>query len=136
MLLQAGYAHAPYSSRERIIEHSKEGDYFAVRQTQTTRHTDKPNWQPCLLFFLRALQQQKRRLAEKIEREKRALGTLPELAVQIPDYAQAPSRVTSRDRVREHGASPNTVKATFRTIVTNELLVRQGAGRSIGYSLP
>jgi Fic family protein len=102
LLLQAGYAYVPYSSLESVIEQSKEGYYRAFRQTQTTIDADKPDWQPWLLFFLRALQQQKRRLAEKIEREKRALADLPELAVQILDYAQAHGRVTTRDMVREH----------------------------------
>jgi Fic family protein len=136
LLLQAGYVYVPYSSLESVIEHSKEGYYLALRQTQTTIHTDKPNWQPWLLFFLRALQQQKRRLVEKIEREKRALAALPMLAVQILDYAKAQGRVTTRDMVREHGASPNTVKATFRGMVAKKLLARHGAGRSIWYSLP
>ena len=136
LLLQAGYAYVPYSSLESVIEHSKEGYYLALRQTQTTIYTDKPNWQPWLLFFLRALQQQKRRLAEKIEREKRALATLSELAVQILDYAQAHGRVTTRDMVREHGASANTTKAVFRNLVAKGLLVRHGAGRSIWYALP
>jgi Fic family protein len=135
LLLQAGYAYVPYSSLESIVEHSKEAYYLALRQTQTTIHTDEPDWQPWLLFFLRALQQQMRRLAEKIEREKRALAVLPELAVYILDYAKAHGRVTTRDMVREHGASPNTAKATFRNLVEKNLLVRYGAGRSIWYSL-
>jgi Fic family protein len=33
-LLQAGYAYAPYSSFESVIERSKEGYYPALRQTQ------------------------------------------------------------------------------------------------------
>ena len=89
-----------------------------------------------MLFFLRALQQQKRRLAEKIEREKRALAALPELAVHILDYALAHGRVTTRDMVREHSASPNTTKAIFRNLVAKNLLLRHGAGRSIWYGLP
>jgi Fic family protein len=136
LLLQAGYVYVPYSSLESVIEHNKEGYYLALRQTQGTIRTDTPNWQPWLLFFLRALQQQKRRLAVKVEREKRALAVLPELAVQILDYAQAHGRVATRDMVREHGASPNTVKATFSSLVAKALLVRHGGGRSIWYSLP
>jgi Fic family protein len=136
LLLQAGYAYVPYSSLESVIEQSKEGYYRALRQTQTTIYADKPDWQPWLLFFLRALQQQKRRLAEKIEREKRALADLPELAVQILDYAQAHGRVTTRDMVREHGASPNTLKVTFRNLVAKNMLARHGGGRSTWYSLP
>ena len=36
----------------------------------------------------RALQQQKRRFAVKVEREKNALAALPELAVKILDYVR------------------------------------------------
>ena len=135
LLLQAGYAYVPYSSLESVIENSKESYYLALRQTQSTLHSEKPNWQPWLLFFLRGLQQQKRRLAAKVEREKAALSVLSELAVHIMDYVQAHGRVTTRDMVREHKASPNTAKATFANLVKKGLLVRHGAGRSIWYGL-
>jgi Fic family protein len=135
-LLQAGYAYVPYSSLESVIEHSKEGYYWALRQTQSSIRGDTPNWQPWLSFFLRALQQQKRRLEVKVEREKNALAALPELAVKILDYARDHGRVTSRDMVRETGASPNTLKATFGSLVEKNLLVRQGGGRSTWYRLP
>jgi Fic family protein len=136
LLLQAGYAYVPYSSLESVIENSKEGYYLALRQTQTTIRADAPNWQPWLLYFMRALQQQKRRLAVKVEREKTALAALPELAVQILDYVRDQGRVTTRDMVREVGASPNTLKATFTSLVENGLLARHGAGRSTWYGLP
>ncbi len=135
LLLQAGYAYVPFSSLESVIENSKESYYLALRQTQSTLHSGKINWHPWLLFFLRALQQQKRRLAAKVEREKAALSSLSELAVLIMDYAQAHGRVTTRDMVREHKASPNTAKATFANLVKKGLLVRHGAGRSIWYGL-
>jgi len=69
LLLRAGYAYVPYSSLESVIEHSKDGYYLALRQTQGTIRTDTPNWQPWVLFFLR-LQQPMKRLAKKVEREK------------------------------------------------------------------
>jgi Fic family protein len=136
LLLQAGYAYVPYSSLEGVIENSKESYYLGLRQTQGTIRSDAPNWQPWLVFFLRALQQQKRRLAVKVEREKNALTALPELAVKILDYARDHGRVTSRDMVREAGASPNTLKATFSSLVEKGLLARNGGGRSTWYSLP
>ena len=135
LLLQAGYAYVPYSSLESVIEHSKSGYYLALRQTQATIRTDAPNWQPWLIFFMRALQQQKRRLAEKVEFEKRALSDLPDLAVKILDYVGKRGRVTSRDMVREFGASPNTLKRTFTSLVDKGLLVRHGGGRAIWYAL-
>ncbi|MCE2984389.1 MAG: Fic family protein [Burkholderiales bacterium] len=136
LLLQAGYAYVPYSSLESVIENSKEGYYLALRQTQGTIRTETPNWQPWLIFFIRALQQQKRRLAVKVEREKNTLAALPELAVKILDYVRDNGRVTTRDMVRETGASPNTLKATFTSLVEKGLLVRHGGGRSTWYALP
>jgi DNA-binding transcriptional regulator YhcF (GntR family) len=44
--------------------------------------------------------------------------------------------VTTRDMVRETGASPNTLKSTFTSLVEKGLLVRQGGGRSTWYGLP
>ena len=134
LLLQAGYAYLPYSSLESVIENSKEAYYLALRQTQSTLNTNTPDWQPWLLFFLRALQQQKRRLAAKVEREQSAI-TLTDLAVKILDYARDHGRVTTRDMVREHGASANTLKATFSSLVEKRLLVRHGGGRSTWYAL-
>jgi len=136
LLLQAGYAYAPYSSLESVVEHNKEGYYLALRQTQGTIRTEAPNWQPWLLFFMRALQKQKRHLAVKVEREKNALAALPELAVKILDHVRDHGRVTTRDMVRETGASPNTLKATFGSLVEKHLLVRHGGGRSTWYGLP
>ena len=136
LLLQAGYAYVPYASLENVIEHSKEGYYLALRQTQGTIRSETPDWQPWLAFFLRALQQQKRRLAAKVEREKTAIAALPDLAVRILDHVRDHGRVTTRDMVREAGASPNTLKATFTALVAKGLLARHGGGRSTWYSLP
>jgi len=52
LLLRAGYAYAPYSSLESVVEQSKEAYYLAPRQTQGTIRTDAPNWQSWLEFFL------------------------------------------------------------------------------------
>lgn len=136
LLLQAGYAFVPYSSLESVIENNKEGYYLALRQTQGTLRAEVPNWQPWLVFFLRAMQQQKRRLAVKVEREKNALAALPALALKILDAVRDHGRITTRDMVRETGASPNTLKATFTSLVKKGLLARHGNGRSTWYSLP
>jgi Fic family protein len=135
-LLQAGYAYVPYSSLESVIEHSKEGYYFALRQTQGTIRSEAPNWQPWLTFFLRALQQQKRRLAAKVERERLLLAALPELAVQIIDHAGQHGRVTIGEMIRVTGASRNTLKEHFRSLVEKRHLVRHGTGKGSWYALP
>jgi Fic family protein len=88
------------------------------------------------LFFLRALQQQKRRLADKVEREKMILSALPELSVKILDQARKKGRVTLSDMVTLAGVSRNTLKEHFRSLVEKKLLVRHGAGKATWYALP
>jgi Fic family protein len=136
LLLQAGYAYVPYSSLESVIEQSKEEYYLALRQTQGTILTDSPHWQPWLLFFLRALQQQVRLLAFKVEREKIALAAMSELAVAILDYARDHGRVTMGNMVQVTGASRNTLKDHFRNLVEKNMILQYGGGRSTWYSLP
>lgn len=136
LLLQAGYAYVPYSSLESVIEQSKDAYYLALRQTQGTIRTERANWQPWLVFFLRALQQQKRRLAAKVEREKLVLATLPELAAQIIEQARQHGRVTIGDMIRITGASRNTLKEHFKRLVELDHLKRHGIGKGSWYTLP
>lgn len=135
LLLQAGYAYVPFSSLESVIENSKEGYYLALRQTQSTIRTDNPNWQPWLLFFLRALQQQKRRLSLKVERERLVLTALPELSVNILEYAREHGRVTMTDMIRLTGASRNTLKEHFRKLVEMQQLSMHGSRKGSWYVL-
>ena len=135
LLLQAGYAHVPYSSLESVIEASKEGYYLALRQTQGTIRTDAPNWQPWLLFFLRSLAEQVRRLEKKIEREKIVLAALPELSLQIVEFAREHGRITMMDAIKLTGASRNTLKQHFRNLTERNHLEQHGSGRGTWYGL-
>ena len=135
LLLRAGYAYVPYSSLESVIEHSKEGYYLALRQTQETIRTGAPNWQPWLLFFLRALQQQMRQLAKKVERERIVLSAMPELSLKIVEYAREHGRFTIGDMVALTGTSRNTLKQHFRQLLAKGHLVMHGSGRGAWYAL-
>jgi Fic family protein len=135
LLLRAGYSYVPYSSLESVIEQSKEGYYIALRQTQVTIRTEAPNWQPWVTFFLRAVQQQMRRLAKKVEREKIVLAALPELSLRIIEHAREHGRVTISDVVKLTGTSRNTLKQHFRQLVAQRHLVLHGSGRGAWYTL-
>jgi Fic family protein len=133
MLLQAGYAYVPYSSLESVIELNKEAYYLALRQTQGTIRTDAPNWQPWLVFFLRSLAEQVRRLEKKVEREELVLATLPDLSLQIAEFAREHGRVTMGDAIKLTGVSRNTLKVHFRNLVKRGYLNQQGSGRGVWY---
>lgn len=135
LLLQTGYAYVPYSSLENVIEQNKEAYYLALRQTQGTIRTQNPNWQPWLIFFLRTLAEQVRRLKQKVEREKLVLATLPELSLQIVEFAREHGRITMGDAIKLTGVSRNTLKQHFRSLVEQNHLNQQGSGRGVWYEL-
>ena len=133
LLLRAGYAYVPYSSLESVIEGSKEGYYLALRQTQRTIPGPKANWQPWVVYFLRALQQQKRRLEKKLERERIILGALPELSLHIIDAVKEHGRITIGEIVKLTGANRNTVKKHLATLVDANHLSQNGTGKGTWY---
>ena len=135
LLLQAGYAYAPYGALESVIELNKEAYYLALRQTQGSIRTDAPNWQPWLVFFLRSLAEQVRRLEKKVEREKIVLAALPELSLQIVEFAREHGRVTIGNAINLTGVSRNTLKQHFRNLVAHGHLNQQGSGRGVWYEL-
>lgn len=135
LLLRCGYAYTPYSSLESVIENSKEGYYLSLRQTQTSIQTDSPDWHPWLLFFLRALHQQMKRLERKMEQEHIVMSALPELSSQILNYAREHGRVTVKDMVILTGVSRNTLKEHFRKLIANGQLGMRGKGRGTWYIL-
>lgn len=135
LLMHAGYAYVPYSSLESVVELNKEAYYLALRQTQGTIRLSEPNWQPWLKFFLSSLAEQVRRLEKKVQREKIVLATLPDLSLQIIEFAREHGRVTIGDAIRLTGASRNTLKQHFRNLVDRSHLNQQGGGRGVWYEL-
>jgi Fic family protein len=135
LLIQEGYAYVPYSSLESVIELNKEAYYLALRQTQGSIRTEAPNWQPWLEFFLRSLAEQVRRLEKKVQREKIVLAALPDLSLQIIEFAREHGRVTIGEAIKLTGVSRNTLKQHFRNLVEHGHLHQQGGGRGVWYEL-
>ena len=134
LLLKHGYAYVPYSSLEAVIEQSKEGYYLALRKTQGTFQTNAPDWQPWILFFLRALQQQKKRLETKLEKEKLLMAALPDLSVKILEIVKYHGRTTIKNIVTLTNANRNTVKKHLEVLVKNNYLYKNGTGKGTWYS--
>ncbi|MEM8985231.1 MAG: Fic family protein [Pseudomonadota bacterium] len=134
LLLKTGYSYVPYSSMESIIEQNKESYYIALRRTQGTIRTDHPDWQPWVQFFLQTLQNQKKRLEIKIEREQISLKTLPELSIQILEIAKQHGRITNAMITKTTGANRNTIKAHLRQLVETNQLEKHGTGKGTWYS--
>ena len=76
-----------------------------------------------------------KRLEKKVAREHIVLAALPELSLQILEYAREHGRVTIKDMVILTGASRNTLKEHFRRLAENRQLVMQGKGRGAWYRI-
>ncbi|MEM9400742.1 MAG: Fic family protein [Verrucomicrobiota bacterium] len=135
LLLRFGYAYAPYSSLESVIEENKSGYYTALRKTQQTLKSEQPDWETWLTFFLRCLARQKERLSRKIATEQEVLMDLSELATSIIALFETKTKVTVAEAVKATGANRNTVKASLQGLVKRGLIVQQGKGRGAHYTL-
>ena len=65
---------------------------YSLYQTWGTIRIDVPNWQPWLVLFLLSLAEQVRRLKKKVEHERIMLAVLPELSLQIIEFAREHGR--------------------------------------------
>lgn len=135
LLLRHGYAYAPYSSMESIIEHSKENYYLSLRRTQSTLKLAPVNWQPWLDYFLGALKKQKDNLLVKIEREQLFLGALPELSHSIIELARQQGRITAAEAELATRANRHTIKKHLQRLTQQKVLQSHGRGKATWYTL-
>ncbi|WP_265706807.1 hypothetical protein [Verminephrobacter aporrectodeae] len=72
-------------------------------------------------------------LPHKVEREKIVLAALPELSLQIVEFAREHGRTTMGDAIRLTDGKRNTLKQHFRVLVERGHLAQHGAGRGVWY---
>ena len=60
---------------------------------------------------------------------------VPELQLQIVEFAREHGRVTIGEAIKLTGASRNTLKQHFRTLVERDTLNQHGSGRGVWYDL-
>ncbi|MBM3197830.1 MAG: Fic family protein [Chlamydiae bacterium] len=135
MLLKNGYTYVPYSSMESIVEQNKESYYLALRRTQASLSSNAQDWNSWLLFFLRSLQKQKRKLEQKIEIERIMKVSLPELSLRILDLTREHAQIGIAEIVNVTRANRNTVKKHLAELVAKGYLARHGKGRGTRYLL-
>jgi Fic family protein len=138
LLLRAGYVYAPYASLERVIEENKDLYYKALRRTQTTLKSNKPDWEPWIGFFLRSLKKQKDTLAARLDRERIAEGNdgdLSKLSVRVLALIKEHGRLSSIQIAELTGANRNTIKVRLRELVATGRIRQHGKARATWYSL-
>lgn len=138
MLLRAGYAYASYTSLESVIEHNKEAYYLALRRTQTS-FREAADWEPWILFFLRALKFQIGRLRERLAESPTVVPSpgipddLSPLAGQVLKLLEAKETLSVSDAAAALGANRHTLKDKFTELVQKGYAARHGKGRGAHY---
>jgi Fic family protein len=137
LLLQAGYTYVPYSSLEGVIEQTNEAYYLALRQTQGTIRSANPNCgsHGCCFFCARSTSRCGG-FRPKSSAKKLVVAALPDPAAQILEHVRQHGRVTVGDMIRATGASRNTLKEHFRSLVDKQHQVMPGTGKGSWYALP
>jgi Fic family protein len=135
LLLRSGYSYVPYASLESIIEKNKESYYLALRRTQGTLKSENPDWEPWVLFFVRAVHTQKSRLEKKIEREQLLEGDLPKLSLRILELARERGRITTPEIMTLTGEKLGVVRNRVTELIERGLLNRHGKARATWYTL-
>ncbi len=135
MLLKAGYVYVPFASLEVVIEENKDLYYKALRRTQTSLKSEKPDWESWVGFFLRCLKKQKDNLAAKIEAGgRKEKPELPPLSRQVLELLSGHDGLGITDLADMTGANQNTLKVRLRELVDAGLVKRHGKARATWYS--
>jgi len=138
MLLRSGYTYASYASLESVVEHNKEAYYLALRRTQIS-FGKTSDWEPWVIFFLRAMKSQIGRLKERLERSRETPSVSPisdnlsPLADRLLDLLKTQGSLTVREAVEQLNANRNTLKDKFTELVESGHAERRGKGRGAYY---
>jgi Fic family protein len=135
LLLKAGYEYVPYCSLEAVIEQQKKGYYLSLRQTQATLKNKKPDWQPWVIYFLKALQLQKEKLFAKIKQEHILLTQMPLLSQKIIGLVTSRGKITvgELNTLLEDDSRP-TIKKHVEKLVKINQLTKHGNGKGTYYT--
>ncbi|MBI3601726.1 MAG: Fic family protein [Candidatus Omnitrophica bacterium] len=132
LLLKSGYLFVPYVSHEKLIEDNKLDYYMALRKSQRTLGTQKPDIIPWLDFFLTIMLKQSQMAIELLSKENiEKILSVRQLAVwqflQTVEEA-SPGEISAKTKV----ALP-TVAQSLNKLLQLKKIERLGLGRSTRY---
>jgi len=132
LLLQAGYLYMPYVSHEKLIENNKPDYYMALRKSQKTLNTKKPDIGPWLIFFLSVIVEQSEEAVELLSKENiEKILSVKQLAVW--HYLQSVDEASPGEIVKRTKIVRPTVNQILNRLLSLKKIERLGMGRSTRY---
>ncbi|MCG2711157.1 MAG: Fic family protein [Candidatus Omnitrophica bacterium] len=132
LLLQAGYGFMPYVSHEKLIEDRKPQYYIALRRTQKTLRTKRPDVIPWFEFFLSVILEQANSAVELLSKEKvEKLLSPKQLAVW--EYMRKVKEATPKEIAQKTGVARPTINQVLDKLMKFKKVERIGLGRTTRY---
>ncbi|MEK9152696.1 MAG: Fic family protein, partial [Patescibacteria group bacterium] len=132
LMLQAGYAYAPYASHEKLVEENKAEYYVALRRSQKTLKTDREDITPWLEFFLDVSLAQARAAIELLSRENIEKILSPK-QLAVWRHLEAVEEAAPGEIVVATGVARPTVSQALDVLLRLKKIERIGQGRTTRY---
>lgn len=132
LLLQAGYQYMPYVSHEKLVEDNKADYYMALRKSQKTFGTTKPNIISWLNFFLSMVYKQSQLAVELLSKENIEKLLSPK-QIAVWEYLQAVDEASPKDISQNAKVAQPTVAQALDKLIRLKKVERIGLGRSTRY---
>lgn len=134
LMFRCGYAYAPYSLLDPLLE-ARMRDYFEVlNYTQQNVEAGTPDWEPWLLFFLMLLKDQAGILKDRLKTKGDALGEMPQLSVKVLKLFENHERLSMKEIERLSRGKRSTLKLRLNELVKGGYLIRHGKARATWYA--
>lgn len=132
LLLQHGYVYAPYISHEKLIEDNKPDYYLALRKSQKTLRSKKPDITPWLEFFLSVVYTQAQAAIELLSTENIDKILSPK-QMDVWEYLQKVEEASPREISKQAKVARPTVNQVLDKLLRLKKIERIGLGRTTRY---
>jgi len=132
LLLQHGYIYASYVSHEKLIEDNKPDYYMALRNSQKTMRSKKPDITPWLEFFLSIVHTQATAAIELLS-EENIDKILSPRQIAVWQYLQKVDEATPGEISRHAKVARPTVNQVLNKLLHLKKIERIGLGRATRY---
>ena len=132
LLLKSGYEYVPYVSHEKLVEDNKVDYYMALRKSQNTMRSRKPNIAPWLEFFLSITYKQAEMAIQLLSKENVDKILSPKQLIGW-EYLQKVDEATPGEISAKTKVAHPTVKQILNKLLALKKIERVGLGSTTRY---
>ena len=134
LMLQAGYIYMPYVSHEKLVEEKKQEYYVALRKTQITFKSKKPDIVHWLTFFLNIILDQSKEAVDLLTADN-VEKTLSGKQLAVLEYLEKVKEATPGEITEKTKVARPTVNQVLEKLIKIKKIERIGMGRSTRYRI-